>query len=134
MFKVHVVVEHRNTKELQEQLDRIERMLKIIMAKADDLQAALDKIDAATTAQGETLAAEAVTIQNISDDFDTLIQAAKDGALSDAQLAQAQAAADTAAAVATSLKAHADSLTGIAAKVETPVPTPAPEPTPVVTP
>ncbi len=101
-----------------------------IMAAIDDANAALKKIDDATTAQGVALAAEAASLQTLSDEMDAFIAAA--GATVPAQvLADLQARADKVAAISDSIQKQADFSAAIAAKgVTNPVPVPVPPVTP----
>ncbi len=119
---------------LHDQLTKVTQGEAKIMANQDIAQAALDKIDAATTAQGKVLATESTTLQTISDEIDALIKAATStgGQVTSEQLARLQKLADASDSISTSLQAQADFSAAIAAKgAPSPVPGPVPAPTPV---
>jgi hypothetical protein len=103
-----------------------------IMATQVEIDAALGKIDAATTQQGTVLTAQAASLQKISDEMDGLIAAGASGGLTAAQFTRLQTLADSAQTVATNLTAQAAVSTAIASKgASNPVPVPVPVPTPV---
>ena len=101
------------------------------MAALDDANAAIAAIDAATTKQGTVLAAEADTLQKISDEMDAIIAAPNVPA---DMVAKLQSLATTAQAVSDSLDAQAAFSTAIASKGSAgprcrfPVPPPSPTP------
>ena len=133
---------------LQTQLNRMEGLLNIsltnegrILMNEQQMQAALTKIDTATTAAAANLAtlatttaATATSSQTISDEMDAFITAAQSAGVSQSLLDQANAISTKVDANATSLQAVSDSLTqhaafltGVASKGATdPVPVPVP--------
>ncbi len=133
---------HFSTGLSQEQFQTLTSQLKQILSKEDKImadqdiaQAALDKIDKATTAQSAVLATESKTLQSISDEVDALIKAAQanGGAVTPEQLARLQTLADASDSISTSLQAQADFSAAIAAKgAPAPVPGPVPPATPAV--
>ena len=101
------------------------------MAKQDDLQAAFDAIKAATDRQGVVLTDEAASLQKISDGIAALITAAKNGTLTDAEVASAQALATATSAIGDSMVAQAAFAKSIASSLAVPVPVPVPPVTPI---
>lgn len=98
------------------------------MSHVEAAEAAIAKIDAATTKQGEQLAEIANLTQEVSDDIDAIIAAMPEGMPEDF-VAKLQALADRSQSVSDSLDAHATFSKNIAAKwpVNPPVPTPVPD-------
>ena len=113
-------------------VDEINQRTKKIMAAIDDANAAIARIDAATTAQGVVLASEATTLQTISTEMDALIAQVAAGGVPPALVSAIQAQADKVEAVSATIQKNADFSTAIASKgVTNPVPVPVPTPTPV---
>ena len=111
------------------QLDRIESMLRTIMATEQQVVDALNKIDAATTKIGTNVQTVADTLQTVSNEVDALEAALKAAGVSDALVAQAGALSDKVQQASDALDAQVPVLQGIAAKgVMNPVPTPVPAP------
>ena len=105
-----------------------------LMSQLDDANAALAAINAATTQQGVTLAAEGTSLQTISDNLDALIVQLGTN-VPPAVLAGLTAAASSTQALSDSMTAQAAFATAVASKgVATPVPLPVPPPTPIPAP
>jgi chromosome segregation ATPase len=118
-FLAHIFDELiRRERSAEIKLDRIEADVRAlvaqgesIMATVQEAMATIDKIDMATTKQGEMLAAQAivltaqgVALQEISDDVDDLLE---DPNLPEPLRARLQAAADKAQMVSENLEAQA---------------------------
>ncbi len=113
------------------QLTSIGKVLTTMNAREQQLLTLIQKVDATTTEEGTVLEAEATSLTNISDAMDKLLAEQAAGSISQETLDAAQVAADHADAISTSLKATADRMTAIAAKVPATPADPVPEPTPV---
>lgn len=137
--KADIVIHSNEHQSVMEALAGLNNLIRVVIQKEDQIimaneaiEAALVKIDAATTEQGQVLAAQGATLQTISDEIDSLIQSAQNGTITPAQLARLQTLADAASTVSANLKAQAVFSTAIAAKgASTPVPGPVPQPEPI---
>lgn len=101
---------------LESKVDDIKAQGEEILTRTEQLEAAVTKIDEATTLAGQSL-------QNISDDQDRLIEELKNQGVSDALITRLQTGADNVALLASAISA-------VASKVTDPVP----EPIPVIDP
>ncbi len=111
----------------------LNRKLDIIMASQAEIDAALQKVDAATTKIATNIQTIADVDQKISDEIDAFLKAVPSGTiLTDAQVAQLQSVADKAQASSDAADAQVAVLQAIATKgAGNPVPVPVP-PVPVV--
>lgn len=113
----------------------ISHKLDKIMAAIDDANAALAKIDAATTKIATNIQTEAAVIQTISDELDALVAAGPGQGIPAEFLTKLTAVANGAQASSDALDAQVPVLQAIAAKGATnPVPVPVPPPSPAPTP
>jgi uncharacterized protein HemY len=114
-------------------LDRIAEMEQKIMATQADIEAALSKIDVATTKTAANIQIVADTDQKISDEIDVLLKEVQPGTVvTDEQVTRLQSFADRMQANSDALDAQVPVLQAIAAKgAGNPVPVPVPPaPTP----
>lgn len=139
-MKIEVHVHHhcdddmsRLLRDIQSQLTGLSSQGKLIMGLLEDATAAIAKIDAATTKQGEQLAVIATASQETSDDLDTII-AQIGNQISPEVVAQLQGIADRSEAISNNLDLQSTFSKALAAKypAQPPVPTPVPEPSPEV--
>lgn len=110
---------------------RLTQKLEKIMAAIDDANAALAKIDGATTKIATNIQAEADIQQKISDELDVLIANAAGQGVPAAFVTSLQGVADRVQASSDALDANVPVLQGIATKgAQNPVPVPVPPPSP----
>ena len=113
--------------DLDELEARLNKRLDKIMATEQDVVAALQKIDAATTKIAANVQGEANTIQTISDEIDALISKLSNAGVSQALLDEATALAEKTQAASDALDAQVPVLQAIATKgANNPVPVPVP--------
>lgn len=117
--------------EITAKLDQLLKGQAKIMKNEQEALDLMAKIDAATTKQGESLAAEGLLLQKISDNIDALIvEVGQSGGVSDDLIARLQAEADKSGEIADKLAEQAAFSSAVASKgVENPIPVPVPEPT-----
>lgn len=130
-FTIFTGLADQQLKTLMDRMDGMQKELTKLMA---DLQTSLDAVDKVTTEMGGVLAEEGSTLKIISDNQDALLAAIKNGTVTPAQIAQAEAHNAALSAVSSNLKAIADLSKGIANKGVIVPPTPVPSPTPVPAP
>lgn len=96
----------------------------------DIVRSAFGRVNTALNQMADTEAAEAVDLQNSSDDLDRILAGVANGTITPELIAEAQAIADRIELHAEVAKANAAFAKATAAKVADPVPLPVPEPVP----
>lgn len=128
--------------EILRRLTRMEKTLLEVKLTDAEVKAVLDKVDVTTTKIGTNLtavaaaqAAEASTVQTISDEIDTLVKNQAASGISDATAAQLtaiadrlQTSSDNSDAITAAINAQVPVLTAIAEKGAATVPDPPPPP------